>query len=389
MSAPRDLPFGGRQPGDDRARRLAAALTKAGWRLAVLTDYDAIAYATDLDVPVDVGPPFTAGGPDLAVVEPDGRTTLVVPDTERAAASRSRADEIVLYETSHDGHSPAAALRAVTGVLDRLAVRGPVGVQPATLPYPVGSHLVAGGAEPVDATDVLRTVRMVKDEEETRRLRRCADLTSAAQRTALETVRPGITELEAFARIALEWETPASGRTAVAGDFISGVERTAGVLGRPGDRVMREGDPVIVDLAPRIGGYWGDSANTLFLGEPGPRFRRMHAAVHRALLHGAEVIRPGWTAGEADAAVRRQVEDAGYAYPHHTGHSVGTASHEFPCVRPGSPAVLVEGMVLLIEPGAYRPDVGGVRLEWMFALTAGGLRPMSSFDHVTGPGPGA
>ena len=365
---------------NERARRLGAALAAAGLRWAVLTDYDAVAYATDLDVPVDLGPPFTSGGPDLAVVAADGTTVLVVPDTERRAAAACRADETVVYGSSHDGDSSAAHLRAVTEVVKRLGVGGPVGVQP-TLPWSIGAQL-AGVSELRDVTDVLSGVRMVKDEAELARLRRCADLTSAAQRRAARAVRAGITELEAFAEIALEWELPLAGRTSVTGDFISGVERTAAVLGRPGDRVMREGDPVIVDLAPRVGNYWGDSANTLFIGEPGPEFRRMHAAVRDALLRGVEEIRPGWSAGEADDLIRGSVRASGYDYTHHTGHSVGTASHEFPCIRPGAGTPLVEGMVLLVEPGAYRPDVGGVRLEWMFRMTAAGLEPMSSFDHV-------
>jgi Xaa-Pro dipeptidase len=367
---------------NDRARRLGAALAAANLGWAVLTDYDAVAHATDLDVPIDIGPLFQVGGPDVTVLDADGATTLVVPDIRRAAAQRCRADEVVVYETSHDGASPEALLRTVTETLDRVGVRGRVGVQPASLPYALGCWLAEHGAEPVGVDDVLRAVRLVKDAEELDRLRRCAELTSAAQRRALTATRPGVTELAAFAEIALEWEIPFAGRTAVTGDFLSGVERTAGVLGRPTDRMMCPGDPVIVDLAPRVGNYWGDSANTLFLGEPDAAFRRMHTAVRDALHRGIEAIRPGWTAGQADELIRAEVRAAGYDYPHHTGHSVGTASHEFPCIRPGAEAVLVEDMVLLLEPGAYRPESGGVRLEWMFHLTADGLVPLSSFDHV-------
>jgi Xaa-Pro aminopeptidase len=307
----------------------------------------------------------------------------------RAGAARaSRADHVVEYGDDTLGAvapatAYAAALRGLLagapGGAGAAGVRG-VLVQPDSLTAPVAELLRERGHRLVDATDALRTARKVKTAEELAALRRCAALTSAAQRRARAAARPGRTELEAFADVRAVWDGDLGHRCEVTGDFVSGVERTAGVVGWATDRVLREGDPVIADLAPRLDGYWGDSAATFVLGEPTARLRSMHAAVRRALDAGLAALRPGVTAGALDEVVRSVLARDGHTYPHHTGHSVGTASHEFPTISPGVDVPLEEDMVVLLEPGAYDPEAGGVRLEWMVRVRADGAEVMSDFS---------
>jgi Xaa-Pro aminopeptidase len=66
----------------------------------------------------------------------------------------------------------------------------------------------------------------------------------------------------------------------------------------------------------------------------------------------------------------------------HNGHCIGTGPHESPRVVPGEETTIREGMVLMLEPGAYAPGVGGVRLEWMYLVTATGNEVLSGFEHV-------
>lgn len=372
---------------DERTARVAAAARAADVSFVVLSGYDAVFYATGMLVPQELGVPFVAGGPDLAVVAPDGETWLVVPRMRAGAARASRADHVVEYGDDTLGAltpatSYAAAVRGLLdGPLRAAAAAGPgrVLVQPDSLTAPVAELLRERGHRLADVTDALRTARKVKTAEELAALRRCAGLTSAAQRRAREVARPGRTELEAFADVRAVWDGGVGHRCEVTGDFLSGVDRTAAVVGWATDRVLRDGDPVIADLAPRLDGYWGDSAATFVLGEPSPRLRAQHAAVRRALDAGLSALRPGLTAGALDEVVRSALARDGHAYPHHTGHSVGAASHEFPTIAPGVDVPLEEDMVLLLEPGAYDPEAGGVRLEWMVRVRADGVEVMSDF----------
>jgi Xaa-Pro aminopeptidase len=68
--------------------------------------------------------------------------------------------------------------------------------------------------------------------------------------------------------------------------------------------------------------------------------------------------------------------------PIHTGHGIGTGVHEWPRLVPDQEVVLREGMVLMVEPGAYDTAIGGVRLEWMYLVTATGNEVLSGFPHT-------
>lgn len=367
-------------PGlDERTARVARLTRAAGASFAVLSGYDAVFDATGLRVPQELGVPFVSGGPDLALVAPDGETWLVVPRMRAGAAHASRADHVIEYGDDTLGLEPLAPryLSGVRAALAALPARGDVLIQPDSLTLPVAEALRERGHDLRDITDPLRRARMVKTPAERAALQRCADLTSAAQRVARQAARAGRTELEVFADIRAVWDRAVGHRSEVTGDFMTGIERTAAIVGWATDRVLREGDPVIADLAPRLDGYWGDSASTFVLGEPDPRLRAMHAAVRGALDAGIAAVRPGITAAALDAVVRGAMP--GFTYPHHTGHSVGAASHEFPTISPGVEVPLEEGMVILLEPGAYDPEVGGVRLEWMIRVGADGAEIMSDF----------
>jgi Xaa-Pro aminopeptidase len=84
---------------------------------------------------------------------------------------------------------------------------------------------------------------------------------------------------------------------------------------------------------------------------------------------------------DLDEELRRYVSRAGYGYPHHSGHSLGTSVHEWPRIVPYERTALEAGMFLMIEPGAYHPAVGGVRVEWMIEVRADGCAPVKPFEH--------
>ncbi len=171
---------------------------------------------------------------------------------------------------------------------------------------------------------------------------------------------------------------------AMTGDYISGIERTAACEGWPNDRRMGDGDPVICDLSPRAHGYWGDSCNTLFVGGPPSEFARP-VSLRRA---GRPPGRGEHTARSAGVKVADEVQQVIEAAASRIRCTSGTASgprftsFRRSCV--GEPALLEPGMVLMMEPGAYRAGVGGARLEWMFEVTETGNRILTDFEFDLG-----
>jgi Xaa-Pro dipeptidase len=91
-------------------------------------------------------------------------------------------------------------------------------------------------------------------------------------------------------------------------------------------------------------------------------------------------VMPGADPQEIGADIDRFLDEAGLPMPHGLGHGLGLEAHEAPSLRlrqpdaPAAPppAALRAGMVLTIEPGAYDPEAGGVRLENDLLVTAGG-----------------
>jgi Xaa-Pro dipeptidase len=371
---------------DERVDRVAATLREIGADFAVLTSVEAVCYATGFAGSIEWGASPFAGGPNTALVTRDGTVGLVVDTLNEPEARQGYATAVRAYEGFSAARQPpllANYLATVESLAGEMDVAGVGACEPGFQPVALTRRMSEVAKHWVDVTDPLSRTRAVKTAREIDKLRAAARVTATGQHAALEATLPGRTELEAFGRVRTAMEQEVGCRLAITGDYISGVTRTAACEGWPTDRGMEVGDPVIVDLAPRVDGYWGDSCNTIIIGgEPQAELARMFTVTRDALERAADVLRPGIRACDADREVRAVITRGGYQDPLHVGHGIGTGVHEFPRLVAGERASLETDMVLMVEPGAYVPGVGGVRLEWMFRLTRDGNQVLSPFEHV-------
>jgi Xaa-Pro dipeptidase len=370
---------------DERTLRTAAAAEACGADWAILTAPDSVYYAAQVDTVIETGISAFAGGPLTAIVGRDGTLGVVATNIDEAAARASAADHVTVYAglDLHNRTLVEARFReAMDAALSALGVGGTVAVQAGTFPWVLAELLTARGASLVEIDAELTRQRMTKTAEEVERLRWCAHLTDVGQAACLAGARPGRTELELWSDVRLAIESEEGARVPIAGDLTSGIDNTARIGGFPTGREIRDGDPILCDLAPRARGYWGDSCNTLVVGEPPAGFDTLYRATEAAVQTAVEQLRPGITMGELDALLRGAVERNGAVNLIHNGHGIGTGPHESPRVVPDEPTTIREGMVLMLEPGAYAPGVGGVRLEWMYLVTATGNEVLSGFPHV-------
>lgn len=369
---------------DERLQRTVAALRESQADWAILSGADSIAYALGYAPPIETGVSPFAAGPTLAVIGRDGAAGLLAPAQE---AEQPREGIVIRYDGyGRSQMEPArAAYEAALGSLVRqLGVGGRIAIEPATHPA-IPVTLADKHGQPVptaDLTAAFRRQRMTKTAAEVTALRRSAEVAAVGQRRMMDALHPEITELRLFAEIRAAMEDEAGTRIAVAGDLVSGRERTAAIGGWPGPRLIGRGDAVLSDLAPRVEGYWGDSCATVVLGPPTEPQARLFAAARLALDHAIAELRPGMTAEAAHRLIRGTVQAAGLDYPHHSGHGIGTAVHEHPRLGEGEMTVLRAGMVLMVEPGAYDPAIGGARTEWMLHLTETGCLPLAPFPLV-------
>ena len=369
---------------DERLQRTAAAIREAGAEWAILTSPDAVCYATGHVVPIEAGPSPFAGGPTLAIVGRDGSCGLVATNLEAVSSRAAWADTVELY-TGFSWAEPADRLGHYQAAAEKLArgfgLGGTVAVEPGSFPLALTGLVESYSTVAIGET--LRRARATKTPPEIAALSRAAETAAVGQRAAVMAVRCGRTELDIFADIRAAMEAHAGERIPVTGDLVSGRERTSAFGGWPIGRRVEPGDPVIVDLAPRVAGYWGDSCATIAAGTPSPAFQQLFDAVKSALDLALELIRPGLACADLHAAVKAHIEARGYAIGHHSGHSIGTAVHEWPRLVPFEPEPLRPGMVIMVEPNALDPAVGAARAEWMVEVTDTGPRVLTAFEHVS------
>ncbi len=127
------------------------------------------------------------------------------------------------------------------------------------------------------------------------------------------------------------------------------------VHGIPGERVLKEGQIVSVDLGSIVDGYYGDSAATFPVGEISEEKKKLLEVTKRSLEVGIEQARAGNKLGKVSAAIQKYVEAAGFSVVRDmVGHGIGRKLHEDPQVPHFGPEesgpVLEKGMVLAIEP---------------------------------------
>jgi Xaa-Pro aminopeptidase len=150
-----------------------------------------------------------------------------------------------------------------------------------------------------------------------------------------------------------------------------------------GERVIEEGDMVVLDFGGLKDGYGSDTTRTVHVGEPTDEEREVFEIVRRAQQAGFEAVRPGVACQEIDRAARRVISDAGYGefFIHRVGHGIGLTTHEPPYMIEGETHPIEPGMCFSIEPGIYLPGRFGVRIEDIVVATASGGRRLNNTNR--------
>jgi Xaa-Pro aminopeptidase len=221
--------------------------------------------------------------------------------------------------------------------------------------------------------EVMRRVRVIKDEEEIKLLAKAAKITTNAFNELLTKIRIGMTEEQVAAQLEeLFYEHGATGVAfpSIVASGINGSQPHAQVSSKK----LKVGELVTIDCGASYKGYMADMTRTIAVGKEsqlGAKARQLYEAVEASQRAGKGLLRAGMKAGDIDAMCRRALQKGGLEayFTHGTGHGVGLAVHELPVVGPGSETVLQPGMIVTVEPGVYLPKFGGVRIEDTLCIT--------------------
>ena len=220
----------------------------------------------------------------------------------------------------------------------------------------------------VPVEGIIEGSRVIKDEDEIACFRAAGRLIASAIDPIIELVRKGRKEREIAGGIdsVLAWK---GFEDRAFSTMVASGPNSALPHARPSERVVSDGDLVLLDFGGVYGGYCVDVSRTVCVGSVNEQSRRFYSAVLEAQERAIAEVAPGVVASKVDDVARSTLEKHGFpeAFGHGTGHGLGLEIHEAPRIgrrgQPGCDVVLEAGMVFTVEPGLYVPGVGGVRIE--------------------------
>jgi Xaa-Pro aminopeptidase len=320
----------------------------------------------------------------MLVVPAEGTPRLLVPALEAPLASEHLGDlevDLLAWEETDD---PVALVRDALQSAGIARGRLAVGDQLWSA-FLLRLQEALPGASFTVASTVTRSLRMVKDAAEIQALARVA--------AAIDSVIDGLADLRWAGRSEREVARDLDAAIRATHDetlfvIVGSGPNSASPHHVPGDRVIRPGDPVVVDIGGRLDGYGSDTTRTLVVGEPPAGFEELYEVLRRAQRAGCEAAVQGVPAEAVDAACRQLIAAAGHGehFIHRTGHGIGLEEHEDPYIVAGNTERLVEGMAFSVEPGIYLQGRFGARIEDVVVCTAPAGPAASSAAPAPAPG---
>ena len=351
--------------------------------------------------------------PYFAVIHADGRRDLIVnpvflvnamdlddvniltfgsygPDDAVVPGPLSESEQRI-YNLTHVTDGPASPTEALIHELKADGLeRGRIGLEMEGLAPPALNEIRTelSAAAVLDATNLIRLIRMVKTPDEIALLERSAQINEDAAMKAMNGARPGMPIQEVVGH----YRCLVAEAGADFDHFAFGVNGQG--IATETDYRLQERDVLYVDFGCIYRGYFSDGGTTLALTDPPEELTRRHTAIKDCMNAAEEIMRPGLAASAVRGAMWNVLQDRGLtaSFPH--GHGVGLEVRDYPiivdrnnmkiadeCVAVGSDLALEENMVVNLESAMFLPGVGSVHRERSLLITDNGCRELIPHDR--------
>ncbi len=349
-----------------RARALADSLTASHVDGLLVTSLPNIRYLTGF-----------SGTSALLLVT--SRELLLLTDFRYATQVREEVGELAQVAIE-----PQSLWNGLWRLLPGIAGLEVVGFESAHLPHREFERLLGAGAgwQWRPTVDLVEALRERKDAGEIALITEAALIAEEALAVAITGVRPGLTEMQVAGLVEHALRDAGSEAFPFPTIVASG-PRAALPHARSSRRRIAAGELLLIDFGAVVGGYCADITRTFVVGRASDDQRELYAVVRAANERASAGVRAGIRGRDADALARRYIEDQGFGdgFGHSLGHGIGLEVHESPRLASTAEAVLLEGAVVTIEPGIYRPGWGGVRIEDDVVLEGERARVLTSFTR--------
>ncbi|MFG3365235.1 M24 family metallopeptidase [Streptomyces sp. NPDC090032] len=309
----------------------------------------------------------------MLVLAPGQDPVLVVPTLEAPDAAKAVGADALTLRDWTDGKDPYAVTAPLLdgsgrfGISDNAWAMHLIGLQ-KTLPDTSYASL----------TEALPMLRAVKDAAELARLTAAGEAADATYEEIKTVPFAGRRESDVAGDLADLLRQ--FGHSQVDFTVVGSGPNGANPHHEAGERVIENGDMVVLDFGGLKHGYGSDTSRTVHVGEPTAEEQRVHDVVREAQAAGCAAVKPGAACQDVDRAARAVITEFGYGqyFIHRTGHGIGVTTHEPPYMIEGEEQPLVPGMCFSVEPGVYLPGRFGVRIEDIVTVTEDGGRRLNS-----------
>ncbi|MFB8265553.1 M24 family metallopeptidase [Streptomyces sp. NPDC055955] len=309
----------------------------------------------------------------MLVLTPGRDPVLVVPTLEAPDAAKAVGADALTLRDWTDGKDPYAVTAPLLDVSGRFGIS-----DNAWAMHLIGLQKTLPDTSFASLTEALPMLRAVKDTAELERLTAAGEAADATYEEIKKVPFAGRRETDVAGDLADLLRQ--FGHSQVDFTVVGSGPNGANPHHEAGERVIENGDMVVLDFGGLKHGYGSDTSRTVHVGEPTAEEQRVHDVVREAQAAGCAAVEPGAACQDVDRAARAVITEFGYGqyFIHRTGHGIGVTTHEPPYMIEGEEQTLVPGMCFSVEPGIYLPGRFGVRIEDIVTVTEDGVRRLNS-----------
>jgi Xaa-Pro aminopeptidase len=353
-----------------RMARTAAQASDAGLTGVLVTPGPDLVYFTGY-APIAITERIT-----MLAIQAGHDPEMIVPILERPDAEDAPSSGAVSLRDWTDGDDPYAATAAMLDAAGRYAIS-----DSAWAMHVLGLQAALPESRYVSMTSALPMLRAIKGDDELERLAAAGAAADASLEEIVKVRFAGRSESDIAADLAGLLRK--HGHSQVDFTVVGSGPNGANPHHEMSERIIEEGDMVVLDFGGLKDGYGSDTTRTVHVGEPTEEEREVFEIVRRAQQAGFDAVRPGVACQEIDRAARKVISDAGYGdyFIHRVGHGIGLTTHEPPYMVEGETHLIEPGMCFSIEPGIYLAGRFGVRIEDIVVATEDGGRRLNSTSH--------
>jgi Xaa-Pro dipeptidase len=245
-------------------------------------------------------------------------------------------------------------------------------------------HTFVPNAHFINATDILRDLRVVKGEDEIAIMRQAGVITEAAFADVLKQLKHGMTELDIVSEVDYQLRRHGSLGPSFTTSMYNSAPHTPLLFGerqRTWARALNAPISLLFDFGAVYEGFCYDYGRTVHFGAPDAEQQRVYDLVMASQRAGIAAMKAGEvTTTQVDAAARKVIDDAGYGemFRHRLGHGIGMDVHEPPFLTKGDETPIREGMLFTIEPSITQFTSFSARVEDVVVARPGGGEPLTT-----------